>query len=267
MDVDILAGSGRRRRSHDGRSACGRPRRTRRGQRLRRSSRPGERPTTARSTTLPVPSRSDVSAASGCTSMVRTGSPRFVRPVCVIVSMASRTSTRSSSTRTSGSSHRSTRAHSSTETRRSPRRLTRRRRATSKPSTSTPSGTPATTRSTCHVAPAACRSGSRLATHGTNAYTEPQSSRPCRLRKPPPTEFVHATTSSWSASPICRSWSSVDLAGRSAQYYQWSDRLLAANFAFVLPTTHERETVTRFAIVNPRTSVADVELILDTMAG
>ena len=51
------------------------------------------------------------------------------------------------------------------------------------------------------------------------------------------------------------------------QYYKWSDRLLAANFAFVLPTTHEGETVTRFAIVNPRTSVADVELILDTMAG
>lgn len=53
----------------------------------------------------------------------------------------------------------------------------------------------------------------------------------------------------------------------SAQYYEWSDRLLAANFAFVLPTTHNDETVTRFAIVNPRTTVADVELILDTMAG
>ena len=53
----------------------------------------------------------------------------------------------------------------------------------------------------------------------------------------------------------------------SKQYYEWSDRLLAANFAFVLPTTHESETVTRFAIVNPRTTVADVHLILDTMAG
>ncbi len=51
------------------------------------------------------------------------------------------------------------------------------------------------------------------------------------------------------------------------QYYAWSDRLLAANFAFVLPTTHEGETVTRFAVVNPRTTEADVSLILDTMAG
>jgi len=51
------------------------------------------------------------------------------------------------------------------------------------------------------------------------------------------------------------------------KYYQWSDKLLAANFAFVLPTTHQGETVTRFAIVNPRTSEADVNLILDTMAG
>ena len=52
-----------------------------------------------------------------------------------------------------------------------------------------------------------------------------------------------------------------------ADYQQWSDRLLAANFAFVLPSTHHGETVTRFAIVNPRTSVADIQLILDTMAG
>lgn len=50
-------------------------------------------------------------------------------------------------------------------------------------------------------------------------------------------------------------------------YYAWSDRLLAANFAFVLPTTHYGETVTRFAVVNPRTTEADVSLILDTMAG
>ena len=51
------------------------------------------------------------------------------------------------------------------------------------------------------------------------------------------------------------------------KYYEWSDKLLAANFAFVLPTTHQGETVTRFCIVNPRTTEADVNLILDTMAG
>ena len=52
----------------------------------------------------------------------------------------------------------------------------------------------------------------------------------------------------------------------AAQYQDWSDRLLAANFAFVTPTAHDGETVTRFAIVNPRTTVADIQAILDTMA-
>jgi len=50
------------------------------------------------------------------------------------------------------------------------------------------------------------------------------------------------------------------------QYAGWSDRLLRANFAFVVPTTHEGETVARFAIVNPRTTEADIATILDTMA-
>jgi hypothetical protein len=34
----------------------------------------------------------------------------------------------------------------------------------------------------------------------------------------------------------------------------------------VVPTSHEGETVTRFAIVNPRTTEADISNILDTMA-
>ena len=37
------------------------------------------------------------------------------------------------------------------------------------------------------------------------------------------------------------------------QYYDWSDRLMPANYAFVTPTSHAGETVTRFAMVNPRT--------------
>ncbi|GAB3600532.1 aminotransferase class V-fold PLP-dependent enzyme [Angustibacter peucedani] len=50
------------------------------------------------------------------------------------------------------------------------------------------------------------------------------------------------------------------------QYQRWSDRLLLANFAFVVPTSHEGETVTRFAVVNPNTSEGDISNILDTMA-
>ena len=50
------------------------------------------------------------------------------------------------------------------------------------------------------------------------------------------------------------------------QYQEWSDRLLADEFAFVVPTSHEGETLTRFAIVNPQTTEADISAILDTMA-
>ncbi|MHB1614990.1 MAG: pyridoxal phosphate-dependent decarboxylase family protein [Actinomycetes bacterium] len=51
------------------------------------------------------------------------------------------------------------------------------------------------------------------------------------------------------------------------QYYDWSARLLSANVAFVTPSTYESETITRIAVVNPRTSTADIDLVLDSMAG
>ncbi|WP_330474553.1 pyridoxal phosphate-dependent decarboxylase family protein [Terrabacter sp. C0L_2] len=49
-------------------------------------------------------------------------------------------------------------------------------------------------------------------------------------------------------------------------YQAWTDRLLAEEFAFVVPTTFRGETLTRFAIVNPHTTKEDVNAILDTMA-
>lgn len=55
-----------------------------------------------------------------------------------------------------------------------------------------------------------------------------------------------------------RGWSSVD-------YQAWSARLLAEGVAFVVPTIHRGETVLRFCFVNPRMTVQDVELILDSL--
>jgi glutamate/tyrosine decarboxylase-like PLP-dependent enzyme len=49
-------------------------------------------------------------------------------------------------------------------------------------------------------------------------------------------------------------------------YQAWSDRMLAAGTAFVVPTAWAGETVLRICVVNPRTSVADVQLILDSLA-
>ena len=51
-----------------------------------------------------------------------------------------------------------------------------------------------------------------------------------------------------------------------AEYQAWSDRELEAGRAFVVPTTWQGETVLRFCIVNPRTSIGDIGDILATLA-
>lgn len=51
-----------------------------------------------------------------------------------------------------------------------------------------------------------------------------------------------------------------------ADYAVWSQRLLDEQVAFVVPTSHEGETVTRVAIVNPLTSEEDIRVVLDSMA-
>ena len=56
------------------------------------------------------------------------------------------------------------------------------------------------------------------------------------------------------------------LGWQPGDYQRWSDRLLAQELAFVVPTSHDGEVVTRFAIVNPLTTEDDIRSILDTMA-
>ena len=52
-----------------------------------------------------------------------------------------------------------------------------------------------------------------------------------------------------------------------AEYQAWSDRMLSAGVAFVTPTAWAGETLLRLCIVNPRTTVADIQLIADSLAG
>ena len=47
---------------------------------------------------------------------------------------------------------------------------------------------------------------------------------------------------------------------------QQQGRLLDEQLAFVTPTTHAGTVCTRFAIVNPMTTVDDLELLIDSMA-
>ncbi|MDO8389661.1 MAG: aminotransferase class V-fold PLP-dependent enzyme [Actinomycetota bacterium] len=50
------------------------------------------------------------------------------------------------------------------------------------------------------------------------------------------------------------------------QYQGWSDRLLAEQTAFVVPTAWAGETVLRYCVVNPRTTLADIQLLIDTLS-
>jgi glutamate/tyrosine decarboxylase-like PLP-dependent enzyme len=50
------------------------------------------------------------------------------------------------------------------------------------------------------------------------------------------------------------------------QYQAWSDRLLADGDAFVVPTAWNGETVLRICVVNPRTTVDDIQLLIDSLA-
>jgi glutamate/tyrosine decarboxylase-like PLP-dependent enzyme len=50
-----------------------------------------------------------------------------------------------------------------------------------------------------------------------------------------------------------------------ADYGRWAAGLRESGTAFVLPTTHAGEPLARLAMVNPRTTLADVEIVLDAM--
>jgi glutamate/tyrosine decarboxylase-like PLP-dependent enzyme len=52
---------------------------------------------------------------------------------------------------------------------------------------------------------------------------------------------------------------------QAADYALWTARMLAAGVAFVTPTSHAGRPCTRFAIVNPETTVNDLAVIIDSM--
>jgi glutamate/tyrosine decarboxylase-like PLP-dependent enzyme len=104
-----------------------------------------------------------------------------------------------------------------------------------------------------------------LAAHGTRAYADAVESTLAlaraagdEIRSRPYVELLR--------DPVLSVVVFRRLGWTDRQYHDWSDRLMRANYAFVTPTSHAGETVTRFAIVNPRTTLADIRGILDTMA-
>jgi glutamate/tyrosine decarboxylase-like PLP-dependent enzyme len=104
-----------------------------------------------------------------------------------------------------------------------------------------------------------------LAAHGTAAYTDAIEST-LRVARVAADEIRQREYVELVREPVLSVVVFRRLGWSTEQYYDWTDRLMRANYAFVTPTSHEGETVTRFAVVNPRTSFADVRGILDTMA-
>ncbi|HEV2890374.1 MAG TPA: pyridoxal-dependent decarboxylase [Frankiaceae bacterium] len=52
----------------------------------------------------------------------------------------------------------------------------------------------------------------------------------------------------------------------AADYQEWSHRMLTSGEAFVVPTVHAGLPALRLCIVNPRTTVADLRLVIDSLA-
>ncbi|MGI9616047.1 MAG: pyridoxal phosphate-dependent decarboxylase family protein [Acidimicrobiales bacterium] len=52
----------------------------------------------------------------------------------------------------------------------------------------------------------------------------------------------------------------------AAQYQAWTEATMDDGTAFVVPSRHDGEPVFRFCFVNPRTTVADIDLIIDALA-
>ena len=103
-----------------------------------------------------------------------------------------------------------------------------------------------------------------LAMHGTDAYREAVEQtldhHPARRRPDREADHVRLLLEPELSVIV------LERIGWEAQdYADWSARLLEDQVAFVTPTKHQGQVCTRFAIVNPLTTVDDLATIIDTM--
>jgi L-2,4-diaminobutyrate decarboxylase len=103
-----------------------------------------------------------------------------------------------------------------------------------------------------------------LATHGTHAYRDAVETT---------LQVAHAGAELVRASDHCELVVEPELSivmfrrlgWEPAQYHEWSDLQLASEQSFVVPTSWHGETVLRICLVNPLTTVDDIEAILDSL--
>jgi len=103
-----------------------------------------------------------------------------------------------------------------------------------------------------------------LACHGTKAYTQAVEQTIATAREAAKLIDAHPNLEMVTEQrlSICvfrrLGWAPED-------YQNWSNQLMDDGLAFVTPTKHDGETVLRFCIVNPRTSLDDITMILGTL--
>lgn len=103
-----------------------------------------------------------------------------------------------------------------------------------------------------------------LATHGTDAYRDAVETT---------LEVAHAGAELIRRSPHCELVIEPELSivvfrrlgWSAADYHEWSQEQLLAQQAFVVPTAWRGETVLRYCIVNPLTTVDDVAAVLTSL--
>jgi glutamate/tyrosine decarboxylase-like PLP-dependent enzyme len=104
-----------------------------------------------------------------------------------------------------------------------------------------------------------------LATHGTDAYRDAVETTLAVAR-----DAAQLIADSAHLELIMEPELSVLLFRRTGwspeQYQAWSDRMLAADVAFVVPTSWAGETVFRLCIINPRTTLDDIAVIVESLA-
>lgn len=105
-----------------------------------------------------------------------------------------------------------------------------------------------------------------LAVHGTDAYAEAVE-RTLTVTREAADEIRARDELELVAEPELSVLAFRRRGWEPADYTRWATGLREAGTAFVLPTTHEGETVARLAIVNPRTTLEDIRLVLDAMGG
>jgi glutamate/tyrosine decarboxylase-like PLP-dependent enzyme len=103
-----------------------------------------------------------------------------------------------------------------------------------------------------------------LAVHGTDAYTEAVE-RSLAVARYAASEVRRREYLGLLHEPDLSTVAFRRVGWAPQDYKDWSRRLLASGDAFVVPTTHEGETVTRLCVINPETTEADIDLILDSM--